>query len=160
MRNIAEEILMGVDSSEKLMHTEEYLGAEFDEGLQHWKYIKKYRNSKGKWTYVYADKNTHDTIKKKYKALERTAKDYYKYGGEYEIADDGTVLPSKENIRARIHVRDAMMKYNDLITANDLSKKYKKMIEKGKSLINKILGKEEEKPAYGKRPKPRQKFVD
>lgn len=31
--------------------------------LQHWKYIKRYKNSSGKWTYVYADKKTHNKLK-------------------------------------------------------------------------------------------------
>lgn len=64
MRNIAEEVLMGINTHETLIHSDEYLGAEYDEGLRHWKYIKKYKNSKGNWTYVYADKSTHGEINK------------------------------------------------------------------------------------------------
>lgn len=42
----------------------EYLALDNNsDELQHWKYIKKYKNSAGKWTYVYADKKTHNKLK-------------------------------------------------------------------------------------------------
>lgn len=50
-------------SNEPLKHSETYMGVEFTEDLTHWKYIKKYKNSKGKTVYVYANKETHDKIK-------------------------------------------------------------------------------------------------
>jgi len=50
-------------SNETLKHSETYMGVEFTEDLSHWKYIKKYKNSKGKTVYVYANKDTHDKIK-------------------------------------------------------------------------------------------------
>ncbi len=48
---------------DELYHSDTYLGSEYDEGLKHWKYIKKYKNSKGKTVYVYANKETHNKIK-------------------------------------------------------------------------------------------------
>ena len=47
---------------DELYHSDTYLGAEYDEGLKHWKYIKKYKNSRGKTVYVYANKKTHSDI--------------------------------------------------------------------------------------------------
>lgn len=47
---------------DELYHSDTYLGSEYDEGLKHWKYIKKYKNSKGKTVYVYANKETHNRI--------------------------------------------------------------------------------------------------
>jgi hypothetical protein len=47
---------------DELYHSDTYLGSEYDEGLKHWKYIKKYKNSKGKTVYVYATENKHTNI--------------------------------------------------------------------------------------------------
>lgn len=47
---------------DELYHSDTYLGSEYDEGLKHWKYIKKYKNSRGKTVYVYANKETHSNI--------------------------------------------------------------------------------------------------
>lgn len=49
-------------SNETLKHSETYMGVEFTEDLTHWKYIKKYKNSKGKTVYVYANENKHTNI--------------------------------------------------------------------------------------------------
>lgn len=47
---------------DELYHSDTYLGSEYDEGLKHWKYIKKYKNSRGKTVYVYANEKTHTNI--------------------------------------------------------------------------------------------------
>lgn len=47
---------------DELYHSDTYLGSEYDEGLKHWKYIKKYKNSKGKTVYVYANETKHTHI--------------------------------------------------------------------------------------------------
>ena len=46
----------------ELMHSDEFLGVDYSDGLKHWKYIKRYKGKNGKWQYVYADKHTHKTI--------------------------------------------------------------------------------------------------
>lgn len=48
---------------DELYHSDTYLGLEYDEGLKHWKYIKKYKNSRGKTVYVYANSSTHGSIR-------------------------------------------------------------------------------------------------
>lgn len=45
----------------ELFHSDTYLGSDYSDGLQHWKYLKRYKKG-GKWVYVYADKNTHHRI--------------------------------------------------------------------------------------------------
>lgn len=42
----------------------EYNNSVYPDELYHWKYIKRYKGSNGKWRYVYADKNTHNDINK------------------------------------------------------------------------------------------------
>ena len=54
---------MGYFNSEELFHSETYLGADYSNGLKHYKYIRRYRNGKGKWTYVYGNKDTHQKIR-------------------------------------------------------------------------------------------------
>ena len=46
----------------ELYHSDVYLGADYSDGLKHWKYIKRYRGRNGKWCYVYANKETHKSI--------------------------------------------------------------------------------------------------
>ena len=46
----------------ELYHSDVYLGADYSNGLKHWKYIKRYRGRNGKWRYVYANKETHKSI--------------------------------------------------------------------------------------------------
>lgn len=48
--------------TDELYHSDTYLGSEYDEGLKHWKYIKKYKNSRGKTVYVYANKDSHENL--------------------------------------------------------------------------------------------------
>lgn len=48
---------------DELYHSDTYLGSEYDEGLKHWKYIKRYRSPKtGKWVYVYTTKEFHQSV--------------------------------------------------------------------------------------------------
>lgn len=169
MRNIAEEILMGVDSSEKLIHTEEYLGAEYDEGLQHWKYIKKYRNSKGKWTYVYADKNTHNNIEKKDYERQRDAKAASQFNAHAAFYMDH-LKPGVGGSSSQSHIpheiktgllgyklyskraEEKNKQYDYLIEANsiksaanrsikELKTTYKDIIKRGSNFIDSILSK-------------------
>ena len=57
------------DRSEKIVHSDVYLGQEYSDGLYHWKYIKRERKN-GKWVYYYKDdklseaKYKYDTDKK------------------------------------------------------------------------------------------------
>jgi hypothetical protein len=48
----------------ELFHSETYLGADYSDGLKHFKYIKRYRNARGKWVYVYANKTRHNQIQR------------------------------------------------------------------------------------------------
>lgn len=53
--------------SNKLAHSDGYYAATepiTGNELKHWKYIEKYKNSSGHWVYVYANKKTHNEIRK------------------------------------------------------------------------------------------------
>ena len=39
-----------------LYHSDTYLGADYSDGIKHWKYIRKYKGKNGKWRYVYFNK--------------------------------------------------------------------------------------------------------
>ena len=40
----------------ELYHSDTYLGADYSDGIKHWKYIRKYKGKNGKWRYVYFNK--------------------------------------------------------------------------------------------------------
>lgn len=52
------------------MHSDTYYGQDFSDGLTHWKYIKRYEVG-GRYRYVYANKETHNRVNKKFKEAER-----------------------------------------------------------------------------------------
>lgn len=43
----------------ELQHSDIYLGTDYDDGIRHWKYIKKEKGKNGKWIYYYKLKNPH-----------------------------------------------------------------------------------------------------
>lgn len=55
---------------EELAHSDGYYVATepiTGNELKHWKYIEKYKNSRGHWVYVYANKKTHNEIQNNFK---------------------------------------------------------------------------------------------
>ena len=55
-------------TSSSLLHSSTYYGQEFDDGLRHWKYIKREKVG-GKWRYWYDDQSASRDIKAKEDAL-------------------------------------------------------------------------------------------
>ena len=45
-----------LEKKDSLYHSDTYLGADFSDGIKHWKYIRKYKGKNGKWRYVYFNK--------------------------------------------------------------------------------------------------------
>lgn len=144
---------------DELYHSDTYLGSEYDEGLKHWKYIRKYRNSKGKWTYVYANKETHKDIQKKYNALKKDVNKYRFNAGQYEMTDAGDIVPSPENVKARIEILEDMVKYNNAIYNNSLKNVIKQDLGNAKRFIAKLFGKKDTKAQRHNLPAGRQKNV-
>ena len=142
-----------------LMHSDFYLGADYDDGLKHWKYIRKYSNSKGKWTYVYADKETHKDIQKKYNALKSDVNKYRFNAGQYEMTADGDIVPSPENVKARIEILEDMVKYNNAVYNNSLKNVIKQDLADAKRFIAKLFGKKDAKAQRHNLPAGRQKNV-
>lgn len=152
MRNIAEEVLMGINTHETLVHSDEYLGAEYDEGLRHWKYIKRYRSPKsGKWVYVYADKGTHGRIGSNVKLAEvnknaTKVAENFAYGGKPN--------PVSSLVRAKQSAKDAnyfskaaeedLEKYDfkkKIPTVNEIKRYGREIVNDGFKIINNILSK-------------------
>ncbi len=52
------------NNSDRLYHSDVYLGQDYSDGIKHWKYIKKVRKN-GKWVYYYKDDNLAN-LKKQY----------------------------------------------------------------------------------------------
>lgn len=99
--------------------------------LQHWKYIRKYRTSSGKWRYVYADRNLHNQIQK----YQQTA----------DVSKD-VLLSGKGSSQQRVRLANKMGANNTradrLISGNTVAKSIKttasKLYNKGKSFVEKI----------------------
>ena len=45
-----------LENKDSLYHSDTYLGADYSDGIKHWKYIRKYKGKNGKWRYVYFNK--------------------------------------------------------------------------------------------------------
>lgn len=124
----------------------EYLALDDNsDELQHWKYIKRYKNSKGKWVYVYADKYSHTGIsdlEAKKRKLGKQFKDNYeeyKYNASVmnlKGANEGSKRRAKyyndilsENMaetRRTINMKDKMLSE---YSVSNKAKKTKKKIE-------------------------------
>lgn len=155
-----------------------YKGVESEESISHFKYIKKYRNTKGKWTYVYADKNTHKDIKK-------SINDFSKYNNASNATNDAALssLYKKNAIDSLYKYDKALDKYGINTKVNTLNTRkwsvnvsnvlkaaynagtvtpsiYKETVKEATSFIEKLLGGTENyyaKEKKAKRPKPRKK---
>lgn len=142
---------------DELYHSDTYLGNEYDEGLKHWKYIKKYKNSKGKTVYVYANKETHDKIK----AYKNMSDDQKKLAEESEIKAWKHMRKAETSVRERgLKQSEYYNKWSDenrarseqLIKDNDVKKKIKSVstaiseihkdaVKRGTDFIEKIMKK-------------------
>lgn len=146
----------------ELLHSETYLGADYTDELQHraYKYIRRYKNARGKWTYVYADKNTHSRIQsdlftarvmrntQKYDQFDARIydgkKDFWKNGNDKEMRKKAAM----ESIGAHTRVNDDRRiaeKYEDsaytAIRKNSVKSLAKDQVDKGVSAINKLFAK-------------------
>ena len=150
---------MGYYSDTELYHSETYLGADYSDGLKHYKYIKRYKNRKGKWVYVYADKKTHNQIKSDQVIASMYRKEEKKYRETSDKYWDisNTVKDPKisENLKVKSMIYSskshspkwkaweheisagASMERHSVASLNAASD----TIEKGKSAIAKVLSK-------------------
>lgn len=76
------------DRSDKLFHSDVYLGQDFSDGIKHWKYIKRERRN-GRWVYYYEDAKA-DSLNQKRAEAESN---YYKTMSKSYHSSD-------ENVRA------------------------------------------------------------
>lgn len=130
--------------TDELYHSDTYLGSEYDEGLKHWKYIKRYWG-KGRWNYVYANKETHDTIKR----ANNTAVDAYRKA-DPRSNGDGTYTAGNvgelKRARRTINFRDAVIEKNTVKSkvskvAKAVKDIHKDSVKRGTDFIEKLLSK-------------------
>ena len=140
-----------------ILHSDIYMGADFSEGFEHWKYIKRYKGKNGKWQYVYADKKTHKQIAANKKAAKLHAESVKKYKKSEDFwkrvlggyKRDGIYLDTKGCKNTTKHISiDKMNKMNNLKSMEKYNKAANKLINdnsistkisKGRSKIKKIL---------------------
>lgn len=99
---------------DELYHSDLYLGSEYDEGLKHWKYIDRYRNTKGKWVYVYANKKTHGAIQK----AGGSVKGIDDVGRQQYGSNTGRVLTKKQDDKLNAYWNQ----YEDMLQRNKIGK--------------------------------------
>lgn len=144
----------------ELFHSETYLGADYTDELQHrqYKYIRRYKNARGKWTYVYADKNTHSKIQSDLltaRVMRNTQKvdqvDASIYDGKKNFWKDNKEMHKEAAMESadahtRINIDRAIAeKHEDAaytaIRKNSVKSLAKDQVDKGVSAINKLFAK-------------------
>jgi hypothetical protein len=73
--------------TDTLCHSDTYLGKDFSDGIQHWKYIKREKMPNGKWRYYYKNDELDKLENAKLDALNRAMRENTKYsevGTKYE----------------------------------------------------------------------------
>lgn len=101
---------------DELYHSDTYLGTEYDEGLKHWKYIRKYKNSRGKTVYVYADKKTHSDIQDKRVKAKAAYSDALREHREHIAYNDVNKYKSYGQDDFHQQWADTLVKYGDAYT--------------------------------------------
>ena len=116
--NKTENLYYSRDKSNKLYHSDTYLGETYNDGLYHWKYIKKERKN-GRWVYYYSDAE-YDNAKNNL----NIAKNNY-YDSEKKLVETNTNYEQIQNSeKSSIEDKEAA----DV----DLLKAYNKYAEAGK----------------------------
>lgn len=144
----------------ELFHSETYLGADYTDELQHraYKYIRRYKNARGKWTYVYANKKTHNQIQsdlltarvmnnsRKYE--QRDAKIYDGKKSFWKEDPEMRKKSAMEAVGAHTYSNDLRQiaeKHEDAaytaIRKNSVKSLAKDQVDKGMSAINKLFAK-------------------
>lgn len=148
---------------DELFHSDEYLGEEFDDGLHHWKYIKREKVN-GKWRYYYDDSKLRDFAK----GTTKTSKTTDEYGRtitnttQYKKTNDlfdrkttitsgDTVLPTPTNTTvinkqgklSRVEADAEKWIFDTFIDPRKQAKVKRNVdgaINKGKSFVKKLFG--------------------
>ena len=81
----------------ELYHSDKYLGADFSDGIKHWKYVKREKLSNGKYRYYYTDKNNimYTTDSKKDDKYHGGANRYSKYTNMDRYGNTNTIQTKK-----------------------------------------------------------------
>lgn len=107
--------------------------------LTHWKYIKRYKGSDGKWKYVYADKKLHKEIDDK----ESESDLKYQLAKEYEKKKEEMVVKDWSDVSE--YERLDSEKAKNAIEAGEIRKERlilidRNKIESGFDFIRKLFG--------------------
>jgi len=108
--------------NDTLCHSDIYLGADFSDGLKHWKYIKRVMGHNGKYIYYYKNDKLDELRDKNNAALTKSMHDSTPYSGRTTSYKDGkpykTVLTYDPNYsedrakKSQEEYKKAHRKYN------------------------------------------------
>ena len=81
----------------ELYHSDKYLGADYSDGITHWKYVKREPIGNGKYRYYYTDKNNimYTTDSKKDDKWKGGATRYSKYTNVDQYGNTNTIQTKK-----------------------------------------------------------------
>ena len=137
-----------------ILHSDIYMGTDFSEGFEHWKYIKRYKGKNGKWQYVYADKKTHKQIaanKKAAKDANLRSKYYNNLSTQHRISRDTKRMMGRrynEDPNIEFGKRKSESEKRASRLYDDAAKKHidkNDNVKKGKKFLQKIVKKQKNK---------------
>ena len=129
----------------ELYHSDKYLGADYSDGIKHWKYVKREPIGNGKYRYYYTDKNNimYTTDSKKDNEWKGGATRYSKYTNVDQYGNTNTIQTKKG--------RGLIFGFSTTNTTDVGNKKYttttyydsklERSLIKGKKKIKKLLKK-------------------
>lgn len=142
---------MSTYNSNRLYHSDIYLGQDFSDGIKHYKYLKKVKSSSGKWRYIY-DESEMRNEEKKIELLKKTVSDengnirYINSQGDhvtrFKDGATGTVYgSSKQSNKDKLTEKavteiDKMTKKHNTQKLKDIPKR---IISRGIGFINKLI---------------------
>lgn len=138
-----------MEKKEVIRHSDIYLGETFDDGLRHWKYIRKEKKN-GYTRYYYkddeydkAEKEYEDAITKEYQKIFKVGQTTNEYNAYEEKAKaDGYYTPEEHKESGRLYQKelDAHKEYRTAVKRAEIAEKnYRKV--KIKSLPRRTIGK-------------------
>lgn len=81
--------------NDTLCHSDIYLGADFSDGLKHWKYIKRVMGRNGKYIYYYKNDKLDKLADKNNAALRKAVRDSIPYSGTTAYYKDGELYKTE-----------------------------------------------------------------
>lgn len=143
-----------------ICHSDTYLGADFSDGLKHWKYIKKEKKANGKWRYYYEVKDSFsdDISVREFEKVDDYGDKYGKYKSvdnkpslEVDYKKTGKMIGGTSSLRTggkngstHMEIKEGRIE-TDVIPAvqraiNNIGTNISRSVKRGQDFILKLFG--------------------